>query len=193
MTNDEFLFEQVSIALSPILQGGPLPNILAAKAVAFLEATTPEFKEWAKSTVSAAKALSSRFMQRGLSVISGGTDNHSVLVDLRPLHLTESDAELALNSCYIVANRDISYDVDEFPGCSNTVLRIDTCSAVTRGISEAQFTTLANLIVAILFEMSWYGFVTSALKDITRKFVFRLASICPILYPASCAMLGMCR
>ncbi len=106
LTNDEDIAKKVNSAIFPGLQGGPLMHVIAAKAVAFAEALRPEFKLYARSVVENAKVLADTMLSGGYAIVAGGTDNHLMLVDLRPKKLTGKAAEAALGRAHITCNKN---------------------------------------------------------------------------------------
>jgi glycine hydroxymethyltransferase len=149
LTNDEELAKKFNSAVFPGLQGGPLMHVIAAKAVAFGEALQPEFKDYAAQIVKNAKALSESLKKNGLDVVSGGTDNHLMLVDLRPKNATGKRAETALGRAYITCNKNgIPFDPEK-PFVTSGV-RLGTPAGTTRGFKEAEFTEIGSLIVEVL-------------------------------------------
>lgn len=149
LTNDEDLAKKMNSAVFPGLQGGPLMHVIAAKAVALGEALQPEFKEYAAQIVKNAKALSASLIKNGLDVVSGGTDNHLMLVDLRKKNATGKRAETALGRAYITCNKNgIPFDPEK-PFVTSGV-RLGAPAGTTRGFKEAEFTEIGNLIVEVL-------------------------------------------
>jgi glycine hydroxymethyltransferase len=149
LTNDEELAKKMNSAVFPGLQGGPLMHVIAAKAVALGEALQPEFKEYAAQVVKNAKALSASLIKNGLDVVSGGTDNHLMLVDLRKKNATGKRAETALGRAYITCNKNgIPFDPEK-PFVTSGV-RLGAPAGTTRGFKEAEFTEIGNLIVEVL-------------------------------------------
>ncbi|CAN7397799.1 serine hydroxymethyltransferase [Rhizobium sp. LjRoot254] len=149
LTNDEDLAKKFNSAVFPGLQGGPLMHVIAAKAVAFGEALKPEFKDYAAQVVKNAKALAASLKSNGLDVVSGGTDNHLMLVDLRKKNATGKRAETALGRAYITCNKNgIPFDPEK-PFVTSGV-RLGTPAGTTRGFKEAEFTEIGNLIVEVL-------------------------------------------
>ena len=149
LTNDEDLAKKFNSAVFPGLQGGPLMHVIAAKAVALGEALQPEFKEYAAQIVKNAKALSESLKKNGLDVVSGGTDNHLMLVDLRKKNATGKRAETALGRAYITCNKNgIPFDPEK-PFVTSGV-RLGTPAGTTRGFKEAEFTQIGELIVEVL-------------------------------------------
>ncbi|MAU20446.1 MAG: serine hydroxymethyltransferase [Martelella sp.] len=149
MTNDADIAKKVNSAVFPGLQGGPLMHIIAAKAVAFGEALQPEFKQYAEQVVKNARALAASLMEGGLDVVSGGTDNHSMLVDLRKKNATGKRAEAALGRAYITCNKNgIPFDPEK-PFVTSGV-RLGTPAGTTRGFTEKEFSEIGSLIVEVL-------------------------------------------
>ena len=149
LTNDEDLAKKMNSAVFPGLQGGPLMHVIAAKAVAFGEALKPEFKDYAAQVVKNAKVLAKTLMDGGLDIVSGGTDNHSMLVDLRKKNATGKRAEAALGRAYITCNKNgIPFDPEK-PFVTSGI-RLGTPAGTTRGFREAEFIEIGNLIVEVL-------------------------------------------
>ena len=149
LTNDEDLAKKINSAVFPGLQGGPLMHVIAAKAVAFKEALQPEFKAYARQVVANARALSATLIEQGLQVVSGGTDNHLMLVDLRPKNATGKRAEAGLGRAYITCNKNgIPFDPEK-PFVTSGI-RLGTPAGTTRGFGEAEFREIGNLIVEVL-------------------------------------------
>ncbi|WFR96419.1 serine hydroxymethyltransferase [Rhizobium tumorigenes] len=149
LTNDEGLAKKFNSAVFPGLQGGPLMHVIAAKAVAFGEALRPEFKEYAAQVVKNAKTLAETLMAGGVDVVSGGTDNHLLLVDLRKKNATGKRAEAALGRAYITCNKNgIPFDPEK-PFVTSGV-RLGTPAGTTRGFKEAEFKEIGNVIIEVL-------------------------------------------
>lgn len=149
LTNDEELSKKFNSAVFPGLQGGPLMHVIAAKAVAFKEALQPEFKLYANQICRNAKALSETLMSNGLDIVSGGTDNHLMLVDLRKKNVTGKAAEQALGKAYITCNKNgIPFDPEK-PFVTSGI-RLGTPAGTTRGFGEAEFQEIGRLIVEVL-------------------------------------------
>ena len=147
--NDETLTRKFNSAVFPGLQGGPLMHVIAAKAVAFAEALHPDFKVYAKNVVENAKALAESLRAHGLDIVSGGTDNHLMLVDLRPKHLKGNVSEKALVRAAITCNKNgIPFD-PETPFVTSG-LRLGTPAATTRGFGVAEFKQVGGLIAEVL-------------------------------------------
>jgi glycine hydroxymethyltransferase len=140
------LAKAIDKAVFPALQGGPLEHVIAAKAVAFKQAMSAEFKRDAAQTVANAKALAAGLVEAGAAVITGGTDNHLMLVDVRPLGVTGKEADLALGEVQITVNRNtIPYDPN--PPMIASGIRVGTPAVTGRGMHEAEMTLIAQLIV----------------------------------------------
>ena len=135
-------------AIFPGIQGGPLMHIIAAKAVCFEEALKPEFKEYAKQVVSNAKVLSQRLVENGFNIVSGGTDNHLMLVDLRPMNITGKELEYRLDEVRITCNKNaIPFDPQK-PGIASGV-RLGTPAVTTRGMVEEDMIEIADIIAMV--------------------------------------------
>lgn len=149
LTNDEAIAKKINSAVFPGIQGGPLMHVIAAKAVAFGEALRPSFKDYAKNVVANAKTLSARLIKNGLDIVSGGTDNHLMLVDLRPKNATGKRAESALSRAHITCNKNgIPFDPEK-PFVTSGV-RLGTPAGTTRGFGEAEFDEIGELISEVL-------------------------------------------
>ncbi len=156
LTNDETLAKKFNSAVFPGLQGGPLMHVIAAKAVAFGEALRPSFKSYAKSVTENAKALAEVLKNKGLDIVSGGTDTHLMLVDLRPKRLTGKVAELALGRAHITCNKNgIPFDPEK-PTVTSGV-RLGTPAGTSRGFGMAEFRQVGELIAEVLDVLSQKG------------------------------------
>lgn len=140
---------KIDKAIFPGIQGGPLEHVIAAKAVCFKEALSPEFKEYQKKVVANAKALSDALIKRGFDIVSGGTDNHIVLLDLRSKNVTGKDAEKLLDEAHITVNKNsIPFDPANFLITSG--VRLGTPAVTTRGMNEEDMETIAEIIEVVL-------------------------------------------
>jgi glycine hydroxymethyltransferase len=149
LTDDEDLAKKINSAVFPGLQGGPLMHVIAAKAVAFGEALRPSFKVYAKNVVENAKALAETLRGHGFDIVSGGTDNHLMLVDLRPKGLKGNASEKALVRAAITCNKNgIPFD-PESPFVTSGI-RLGTPAATTRGFGVAEFQQVAGMIAEVL-------------------------------------------
>jgi glycine hydroxymethyltransferase len=153
LTNDEEIAKKINSAVFPGMQGGPLMHVIAAKAVAFGEALRPSFKVYAKNVVENAKALAENLKAHGLDIVSGGTDTHLMLVDLRPKRLTGKVAELALGRAHITCNKNgIPFDPEK-PTITSGI-RLGTPAGTTRGFGVAEFKQIGDMIVEVLDVLS---------------------------------------
>ncbi|MFN3764096.1 MAG: serine hydroxymethyltransferase [Aliihoeflea sp.] len=149
LSNDEVIAKKMNSSVFPGLQGGPLMHVIAAKAVAFGEALQPEFKTYAKDVVANAKALAASLKETGLDIVSGGTDNHSMLVDLRPKNATGKRAEAALGRANITCNKNgIPFDPEK-PFVTSGI-RLGTPAGTTRGFGVAEFGEIGRLIAEVM-------------------------------------------
>ena len=149
LSNNEEIGKKINSAIFPGIQGGPLMHVIAAKAVAFGEALRPEFKAYAKAVVENARKLASTLVDGGAAIVSGGTDTHLMLVDLRPKKLTGKVAEAALERAHITCNKNgIPFDPEK-PTITSGV-RLGTPAGTTRGFGLAEFETVGKLITEVL-------------------------------------------
>ena len=156
LTNDEALAKKFNTAVFPGLQGGPLVHVIAAKAVAFREALQPEFKAYAAQIVANARALASSLADNGLRIVSGGTDNHLMLVDLTAKDVTGKAAEKGLDRAYLTCNKNgIPYDTRS-PFVTSGI-RLGTPAGTTRGFREEEFRTIGALIAEVVDGLSRNG------------------------------------
>lgn len=149
MTNDEELAKKINSAVFPGLQGGPLEHVIAAKAVAFGEALRPDFKVYAKAVVENARILADTLKAGGLDIVSGGTDCHMMLVDLRPKKLTGKAADLALEHAGITCNKNAVPNDPEKPMVTSGI-RLGTPAGTTRGFGPAEWKEIGKLILEVL-------------------------------------------
>jgi glycine hydroxymethyltransferase len=156
LSNDDVLAKRINSAVFPGLQGGPLMHVIAAKAVAFGEALRPSFKIYARNVAESAKALAETLMSSGLDIVSGGTDTHLMLVDLRPKRLTGKVAEAALGRAHITCNKNgIPFDPEKPTVTSG--IRLGTPAGTTRGFGIAEFRQVGEMIVEVLDALSKKG------------------------------------
>ena len=135
-------------AIFPGIQGGPLMHVIAAKAVCFKEALDPSFKKYAEQVVKNAKVLADRLIENGFDIVSGGTDNHLMLVDLRPMHITGKELEARLDEVRITCNKNaIPFDPEK-PGTASGI-RLGTPAVTTRGMVEEDMVEIADLIAMV--------------------------------------------
>jgi glycine hydroxymethyltransferase len=156
LTNDEEMARKVNSAVFPGMQGGPLMHVIAAKAVAFGEALRPSFKQYAKNVVDNSKTLAETLRNRGFDIVSGGTDTHLSLVDLRPKRLTGKVAEQALGRAHITCNKNgIPFDPEKPTVTSG--IRIGSPACTTRGFGIVEFRQVGDLIGEVLDGLSQKG------------------------------------
>jgi glycine hydroxymethyltransferase len=178
LTNDEAIAKKVNSAVFPGLQGGPLVHVIAAKAVAFAEALRPEFKAYAHQIVANARALAATLADAGLAIVSGGTDNHLMLVDLRPKNATGKAAEKALDRAYITCNKN-GVPFDTASPFVTSGIRLGAPAATTRGFREAEFRQIGGWIAEVVEGLRRNGDegdgqvearVRDRVKDLTAQF-----------------------
>ena len=172
LTNDEEIIKKINKSVFPGIQGGPLMHIIAGKAVAFKEALTPEYKEYQKQVVKNAKTLAKELVKGGLDIVSGGTDNHLMLVDLRKKGITGKKLEEALGHAHITVNKNgIPYDT-ESPMITSGI-RIGTPALTTRGMKEEQMVEVAELILEVvnnIDDLEIIGDIGDSVKELCKKF-----------------------
>jgi glycine hydroxymethyltransferase len=149
LTDDEAIARKINSAVFPGLQGGPLMHVIAAKAVAFGEALEPGFKTYAKAVIANAKTLAGRLKERGTDLVSGGTDTHLALVDLRPIGVTGKDADEALERAGITCNKN-GVPNDPLPPVKTSGIRVGSPAGTTRGFGVAEFRDIADMIADVL-------------------------------------------
>ncbi len=156
LTNDAALAKRINSAVFPGLQGGPLMHVIAAKAVAFGEALTPEFKDYSKAVIANAQALAARLKARGSEIVSGGTDTHLALVDLTPLGVTGRDADEALERAGITCNKN-GIPFDPLPPVKTSGIRVGSPAGTTRGFGVAEFEMIGDMVADVLDALSAKG------------------------------------
>ena len=156
LTNDEAIAKKVNSAIFPGLQGGPLMHVIAAKAVSFHEALTPEFKNYAHAVVANAQAMAERILAGGYALVTGGTDNHLMLVDLRPKGLTGKAAEAAMGRAHITCNKN-GVPYDPAPPTVTSGVRLGSPAATSRGFGASEFAKVGDLIVQTLDGLAAHG------------------------------------
>ncbi|MGD9545306.1 MAG: serine hydroxymethyltransferase [Methylocystis sp.] len=156
LTNDEALAKKINSAVFPGLQGGPLMHVIAGKAVAFGEALTPQFKTYQQQVKDNAQTLAQTLVDAGLAIVSGGTDNHLMLVDLRPKKITGKAAEAALGRAHITCNKNgIPFDPEK-PFVTSGI-RLGSPAATSRGFGQNEFKEVGQMIVEVLDGLSSKG------------------------------------
>ena len=149
LTNDADIAKKINSAVFPGLQGGPLMHVIAAKAVSFREALEPSFKDYAAQVVANARAMADELMKGGIDIVSGGTDNHLMLADLRPKGVTGKATEAALGRANITCNKNgVPFDPEK-PFVTSGI-RLGTPAGTTRGFAEAEFRQIARWIVEVV-------------------------------------------
>ncbi|RMF74570.1 MAG: serine hydroxymethyltransferase [Alphaproteobacteria bacterium] len=182
LTNDPDIAKKVNSAVFPGLQGGPLMHIIAAKAVAFKEALDPSFKAYAAAVIENARTLADRLRQHGFAIVSGGTDTHLILVDLRPKGLTGKAADEALERAGITCNKNGVPGDPEKPFITSGI-RLGSPAATTRGFGRAEFTLVADWITEVLDGLKANGPEDNgAVEQAVRQKVRELCARFPI-YP----------
>ena len=179
LSNHPDLGKKFNSGVFPGLQGGPLMHVIAAKAVAFGEALTPAFRDYTRQVVENAQALGARLTARGLDMVSGGTDSHLLLVDLRPKGLTGNVAEAALERAHITCNKNgVPFDPEK-PAVTSGV-RLGTPAATTRGFGVAEFEMVGDLIGDVLDGLRDNPAGNHAVEAATRARVMELCARFPI-------------
>ena len=183
LTNNADIAKKVNSAIFPGIQGGPLMHVIAAKAVAFGEALRPEFKDYAAQVVKNAQALADELMKGGLDIVTGGTDTHVMLVDLRPKKVKGNETEKALGRAHITCNKNgIPFDPEK-PMVTSGV-RLGTPAGTTRGFAEEEFRQIARWIIEVVDGLATNGEDgNSAVEDKVKAEVADLCARFP-LYPS---------
>ncbi|MGC0224833.1 serine hydroxymethyltransferase [Pseudooceanicola nitratireducens] len=175
LTNDEAIAKKINSAVFPGLQGGPLMHVIAAKAVAFGEALRPEFKDYAAQVVKNAQAMADQLMKGGINIVSGGTDNHLCLADLRPKGVTGKAAEAALGRAHITCNKNgVPFD-PETPFVTSGI-RLGAPAGTTRGFAEAEFRQIADWIVEVVDGLAANGADGNA--EVEEKVKAEVSALC---------------
>lgn len=179
MTNNPDIAKKINSAVFPGLQGGPLMHVIAGKAVALGEALKPGFKIYAQDIVNNAKTLAKTLKQRGLDIVSGGTDTHLMLVDLRPKHLTGNIAEKSLERAHMTCNKNgIPFDPEKPTVTSG--IRLGTPAGTTRGFKEDEFKKIGELIGDVLDGLSAHPDDNAAAEEKAKSEVLELCARFPI-------------
>ena len=170
LTNNEYLIKRNNSAIFPGTQGGPLEHVIAAKAVCFGEALKPEFKEYARKIVENAKALEAELTARGVKLVSGGTDNHLLLIDLTDEDCTGKELEHNLDEVHITANKNTVPGEKRSPFVTSGV-RIGTPAVTTRGMGPDEMKVIADCIADCVFDFaSKKDEVAKKVEELTKKF-----------------------
>jgi glycine hydroxymethyltransferase len=174
LTNDEALAKKINSAVFPGLQGGPLMHVIAAKAVAFGEALTPEFKSYAQAVVDNAKAMAAALQERGYDLVSGGTDNHLMLIDLRSKGLKGNVCVESLERARITTNKNgVPFDTEKPTVTSG--IRVGSPAGTTRGFGVAEFRLVGNLIADVLDGLAKQ---TNDNSDVEKVVAQKVAALC---------------
>ena len=180
LSNDAVLAKKFNSGIFPGLQGGPLMHVIAAKAVAFSEALRPEFKEYTRNVISNAKALAKELQKGGLSIVTGGTDTHIVLVDLRSKNVTGKAAEISLGKANITCNKN-SIPFDPLKPAVTSGIRLGSPAGTTRGFSTSEFNIIGKLIVQVIDGLSQNGESNNTIvEEGVRSEVLKLCDRFPI-------------
>ena len=170
LTNNEYIIKRINSAIFPGTQGGPLEHVIAAKAVCFGEALKPEFKEYARKIVENAKALEAELTTRGVKLVSGGTDNHLLLIDLTDEDCTGKELEHNLDEVHITANKNTVPGEKRSPFVTSGV-RIGTPAVTTRGMGPDEMKVIADCIADCVFDFAnKKDEVASKVEELTKKF-----------------------
>jgi glycine hydroxymethyltransferase len=179
LSDDPDLGKKINSAIFPGIQGGPLMHVIAAKAVAFGEALQPEFKTYIQNVVDNARTLAETLIGHGFDIVSGGTDNHLVLVDLRPKKLTGNVAEAVLEDAFITCNKNgVPFDPEK-PTVTSGV-RLGTPAGTTRGFGAGEFKLIGDLIAEVLGSVDASGQADPKVRDHVRQQVSDLCHRFPI-------------
>ena len=176
LTNDEILSKKINSAIFPGIQGGPLMHVIAAKAVAFHEALQPDFKVYSEQVVTNAKVLAQALMDGGLNIVTGGTDNHLMLVDLRSTGIDGKTAETALGRSFITTNKN-AIPNDPNPPTITSGIRVGTPAATSRGFGKKEFTEVAHLMLDVLRGVQYND---PTVEEKVRARVLKLTSEFPL-------------
>ena len=169
LTNNPVIAKRINSAVFPGAQGGPLEHVIAAKAVCFGEALKPEFKDYARRIVENAQAMAAQLQARGVKLVSGGTDNHLMLADLRKKNITGKDLQIKLDEVHITVNKNAIPNDPQKPGVTSGV-RIGTPACTTRGFTEEDMPVVADCIdkIATDYEANREA-VLAAVAELVRK------------------------
>ena len=179
LTNDEKLAKKIDSAVFPALQGGPLMHVIAAKAVALGEALLPEFRDYAAAVIDNARALAATLVDCGLAIVSGGTDTHLLLVDVRPKGLTGKAAERSLENAHMTCNKN-AIPFDPQPPAVASGIRLGTPAATTRGFATAEFEQVGRMLAEVLDGLAARPDDNEATETAVRERVIALCRQFPI-------------
>jgi glycine hydroxymethyltransferase len=179
LSNDVDLGKKINSAVFPGLQGGPLMHVIAAKAVAFGEALQPGFKAYARQVVENARAMAGALVESGLDIVSGGTDSHLMLVDLRPKGATGKATEASLGRAFITCNKN-SIPFDPASAVVTSGIRLGSPAGTTRGFGQAEFRRIGQLVAQVVDGLAQNGDNNSAVEAKVREEVLDLTARFPI-------------
>jgi glycine hydroxymethyltransferase len=167
LTNDENIAKKINASIFPGMQGGPLMHVIAAKAVAFGEALHPSFKTYAQNVIDNIRILGQRLTDRGLSLITGGTDNHLVVVDLRPFGLKGLHTQVTLDHARITCNKNgIPFDTES--PMTTSGIRLGSAAFTTRGFGASEFRDVGDMIADVLCAMR-DGTTEKVIPEVAQK------------------------
>jgi glycine hydroxymethyltransferase len=169
LTNNEEIIKKINKAVFPGIQGGPLMHVIAAKAECFYEALDPSFKEYQKNVVKNIKAMANKFIENGYHVVSGGTDNHLILLDVSKLNITGKDAEDILSKINITVNKN-KIPNDNLGANEASGIRIGSAAMTTRGLNESDFIEIADIIIKALEGIESIERLKERVNGITKKY-----------------------
>lgn len=169
LTNDEEIINKINKTIFPGIQGGPLMHVIAAKAECFYEALQPSFKEYQEQVLKNIQALSKTLQEGGLRIVSNGTDNHLILVDVKPLNMTGKEAETLLDEIHITVNKNtIPYDTES--PFKTSGIRLGSPAMTTRGMKEKEFEEIGKIIISALKGLESKETLTKKVIQLTDKF-----------------------
>lgn len=179
LTNEEWLIKKINSAVFPSIQGGPLNNMIAAKAVGFAEALQPEFKAYIQQVKKNIKAMENVFLKEGVKLISGGSDNHLLLIDLKETNVTGQMLETVLEKIGIVTNKNAVKN-DPRSKTETSGLRVGTAAVTTRGATENDCSMMAHIIATVIDQLNDYGAVADKQFEISKDWVTKWCKEHPI-------------
>ena len=161
------LFRSAALSVFPGIQGGPLEHVIAAKAVAFAEAIDPKFETYAKQVIANARALAKAMITNGFDIVSGGTDNHLMLVDLRNKNVNGKETEKALVKADITCNKNM-VPFDDKSAFTTSGIRLGTAAITTRGLKENDMETIAGLINDVVMNLNDESVIAGVRKKVNE-------------------------
>lgn len=179
LTNNEELAKKIDKAVFPRLQGGPLQNMIASKAIGFAEALQPSFKEYIIQVKKNIKAMENIFNKEGIKMISNGSDNHLILLDLKEVNVTGAQLEKILEKIGIITNKNAVKN-DPRPKTETSGLRVGTAAVTTRGATENDCSMMAHIIASVITQLNDYGAVSDEQFEISKNWVTKWCKEHPI-------------